>query len=57
MEGNKMERGKHQWQSRSENEGRGRRTCGSEQAAHKLNETQEEEEGESGDETENKQTN
>ena len=51
MEGNKMESGKHQQQNRSESEvnGIGRRTHGDEQAAHKLNETQQEEEGESGD--------
>lgn len=58
MEGNKIEfRGEHQQQSISESEikGRGRRTHGSEQAARKLNKTQEREEGESADETEKEQ--
>ena len=53
------EMGKHQQQNRSEHEikGWGRRTRGVEPASHKLNETQHEEEGESGDETRKEQTN
>ena len=41
----------------SEIKGRGRRTHWAEQVAHKLNEKQQEKEGESRDETEKEQTN
>ena len=60
MEGTKTERGKHRQQIRDESEITGRETGihGGEQAEHKLNETQHEEEGrESGHETEKEQRN
>ena len=58
---NNMERVKHQEQRRNESAseiwGTGRRTHGGEQAALKLNEMQQEDDGESWDETEKEQMN
>jgi len=59
MEGTKCKVGGHEEQSGSESEieGRGRRTHGGEESAHKVNDTQEEEEEETVDETEKEQIN
>jgi len=58
MEGSNLGRGKYKLQSPSESEIKGRRrTHGGVQAAHKLNETQQEEVRECGDETEKEHIN
>ena len=59
LEGNQIEKGKHSSRVEVRVRSRGERDghIGGEKPAHKLNETQQEEEGESGDDTEKEQTN